>query len=294
MKFDEQLEEIKNELKQKDEELEKERTYNKLRTQFFSNISHELKTPLNVILGTIQILNKYDKDKLKEKHSEKYDKHIYVMKQNCYRLIRLVNNIVDSNKMEGGYYKIYQDNYNIVSVVEDITLSVADYIKNKDITLIFDTDIEEKIMACSPDKIERIMLNLLSNAIKFTNPGGSINVNMYDKGDRIVISVKDTGVGIPEDELNGIFDRFQQVESTIKRNGAGSGIGLSLVKSLVEIHDGTISVKSEVGKGTEFIIEFPEKMIEKETVKPYDDRMKENHIERIDIEFSDIYESVLK
>ncbi|MEQ8199093.1 MAG: ATP-binding protein [Clostridiaceae bacterium] len=142
-------------------------------------------------------------------------------------------------------------NCNIVNIVEEITLSVAEYIKSNHLNLIFDTDIEEKIVACDLDKIERIMLNILSNAIKFSDLGGNIFVNIYDGKKFITITIEDTGIGINEDKLNIIFDRFRQIDKSFTRN-EGSGIGLSLVKSLVEMQGGTILVESKYGAGTKF------------------------------------------
>jgi Osmosensitive K+ channel histidine kinase len=144
-------------------------------------------------------------------------------------------------------------------------------------------------MAIDPDKIERIMLNLLSNAIKFTNTGDEIRVNIVDKNDRIFISVEDTGVGIPEDKLQMIFERFGQVEKTIKRNKEGSGIGLSLVESLVDLHGGNISVRSRLGEGSEFVIELPIKLVIDEEKSNNHNMLYESKVERINIEFSDIY-----
>jgi signal transduction histidine kinase len=180
------------------------------------------------------------------------------------------------------------ENHNIVSIIEGITLSVADYVKGKDIELIFDTDVEEKIMACDTDKIERIILNLLSNAIKFTKPGDKIMVSVFDRNEKILISVKDSGIGIPKEKLDIIFERFEQVESSLSRNKYGSGIGLSLVKSFVEMQEGKIDIKSEVGIGTEFLIELPVKLTEK-NYDYKDDINSEGRVERINIEFSDIY-----
>lgn len=209
------------------------------------------------------------------------------MKQNCYRLVRLVNNLIDISKFDSGYFKLNLHNHNVVNVVEDITLSVADYAKNKGIQLIFDTDIEEKEMAIDLDKIERIILNLLSNSIKFTDKGGQILVSLIDKDNKIQISIKDNGVGIPKDKLNVIFERFGQVDKTLARNKEGSGIGLSLVKSIVDMHDGTIKVLSEFGNGSEFIIELPVRLVEEEQVS--DGRLYESKVEKINIEFADIY-----
>ena len=171
-------------------------------------------------------------------------------------------------------------------MIEDITLSIADYVENKGIKLIFDTNVEEKITAVDGDKIERIMLNLLSNAVKFTNSGGQILVNVIDKGETVSIIVKDTGTGIPEDKKNLIFERFGQVDKTLSRNREGTGLGLCLVKSFVELHGGTIAIESQVGLGSSFIIDLPVKHVEKNAENK---AFYETDTERINIEFSDIY-----
>lgn len=261
-----------------------------MRTEFFANISHELKTPLNIIFGSMQIISMMISDKDKPIDKVKIINTLSIQRQNCLRLLRLINNLIDSNKLESGEFDINLTNCNVVSLVEEITLSVADYIKSKNINLVFDTNIEEKIIACDPDKIERIMLNLLSNAVKFTGLVGSIYVSVFDGKEFITITVEDTGIGIPEDKLDIIFDRFRQVDKSLTRSREGSGIGLSIVKSLVEIHGGTISVESNYGKGTKFIIKLPVRTTDiennKERNKLFND---DNYVERISIEFSDIY-----
>ena len=259
---------------------------NKAMTEFFSNISHELKTPLNVILGAVQILSLQTKDVYSNSAELRSIKYLNTIKQNCYRLVRLVNNLIDISKFDSGYYKVDLHNHNVVSVVEDITLSVSDYAKNSGVDLIFDTDIEEKEMAVDLDKIERVILNLLSNAIKFTDEGGQILVSLWDKKDKIQISIKDNGIGMPQDKLDMIFERFGQVEKTLIRNKEGSGIGLSLVKSIIDMHGGNIKVLSEYGMGSEFIIELPVRLVEEEEI--FNGRI-ESKVEKISIEFSDIY-----
>ena len=170
-------------------------------------------------------------------------------------------------------------------------MSVASFVEQRDINLVFDTEIEELTIACDPDKIERIMLNLLSNSVKFTPQGGSIYVNIYDKDDNIRIVVEDTGIGIPENMRQSIFERFVQVDRSISRNQEGSGIGLSLVKSLVDMHRGTISLESEEGKGSKFTIELPKKTVDKKAEVIEGGFIdKKNNVEKINIEFSDIYE----
>lgn len=270
---------------------EKLKELDKLKSDFMSTISHELRTPLNLILSTLQLTSlnisstaetPFDK--------EKFKRHIGIMKQNCYRLLRLVNNLIDVTKIDAGYFDLSLSNNNIISVVEEITLSIAEYIESKGISLVFDTDTEEKIIACDPDKMERIMLNLIANAVKFTEAGGSILVNIQDLGEYILISVKDTGIGISKDKQEMIFERFIQVDTSLTRSKEGSGIGLSLVKSLVEMHNGAIKVESEPNVGSEFIITLPATLVDDNhnTVKSHSYKIQEN-IEKINIEFSDIY-----
>ncbi|GCD10241.1 hypothetical protein Ctaglu_18640 [Clostridium tagluense] len=157
--------------------------------------------------------------------------------------------------------------------------------------MIFDTETEEKIIACDPDKIERIILNLLSNAIKFTPSKGYIYVNIYDGQDKTIISVKDTGIGIKEDMKNLIFQRFIQVDKSTSRNREGSGIGLSLVKSLVELHNGKIDLITSIGNGSEFIIELPNTQVKTVNTNPENLQESKNNknLELINLELSDIY-----
>lgn len=253
----------------------------RLKTEFFANLSHELRTPINVIYSALQVVDLNPE----EKNIKKYN---LVIKQNCYRLLRLINNIIDSTKIDAGFLTLNLTYKNIVPVVEDIVLSISPYVESKGMNLIFDTDIEEKSLDFDPDIIERIILNLLSNAVKFGHKNGNINVNIFDKDSSIVISVKDDGIGIPESHQSFIFDRFKQVDKSFTRNNEGSGIGLSLVKSLIELHSGTIKLNSKEGIGSEFIIELPVL----ETLKHCCEAKKisqDNIVQKINIEFSDIY-----
>jgi signal transduction histidine kinase len=261
----------------------------KLKTEFFSNISHELRTPVNVIMSALQMCEIFNKEELLTKNKDKLKKYFIIMKQNCYRLIKLVNNLIDITRIDSGYLQLEPQNYNIVNVVEDITLSVVDYVENKGINLVFDTEVEEKIIACDPDKIERIILNLLSNSIKFTKPGGSIFINMKEEEDSIIISVKDTGIGIPVEKQKLVFERFVQVDKSLSRINEGSGIGLSLVKSLVEMHGGSIYLNSIPDMGSQFIIKLPVTTLSS-SISSYNNKyINQSNTERINIEFSDIY-----
>lgn len=285
------IENLERDMNEKTRQLEQVATYEKMRTEFFANISHELRTPVNVIFSALQLIScKMVNLKEANYNLEQYEKNINIMRQNCFRLVRLINNLIDVTKIDSGYLNLNLVNCDIINIVEDITQSVAQYIDTKGLTLIFDTEVEEKIMACDPEKIERVMLNLISNAVKFTKSGGHVFVNVKDKVDSIVISVKDTGRGIPKEKQEIIFERFMQVDKSLARQNEGSGIGLSLVKSLVEMHKGTIRVESKVDKGSEFFVELPVGILEGiENIEDTSNYIIQDNVEKINIEFSDIY-----
>ena len=271
-------------------ELKKEIEAENLKNQFFANLSHEFKTPLNIILSVIQLLDmNIANEKIYAKEDVRLLNHINLIKQNAYRLLRLANNLIDMSKIDAGYYNLKFCKNNIVSIVEDISLSVAQYASDKGLSLVFDTDCEEVNIACDPDKIERILLNLLSNSIKNTEDGGKIFVNLTTDEDNVSISVGDNGKGIPKDKLSKIFDRFEQVDKCLNRSYEGSGIGLSLVHSLVEMHNGRIDVRSKLDVGSEFKFTIPKNLVSDYDDIEHDFIISENRIERCNIEFSDIY-----
>jgi signal transduction histidine kinase len=270
--------------------LDKVVEYDKLKTEFIANMSHELRTPLNIIFSTAQLFSLYISKEKGLNNVDKLTQYTNTIKQNCYRLLRLVNNLIDITKIDSGFMKLNLKNKNIVEVVEKITLSTVDYIQSMSRTIIFDTNTEEQIMAVDEEKIERILLNLISNAVKFTKSGGIIEVIMYNTSTYSVITVRDNGIGIPEDKLSQVFERFKQVDNLLSRRHEGSGIGLSIVKSLVEMHEGKISVKSKYEEGTEFTIIIPVKIVSNDDKQDLKENLtNEINIEKIQIEFSDIY-----
>lgn len=259
----------------------------KAQEELLVNISHELKTPLNVISSTAQLLDMYYKSGSLENKKDIIIKYISSIKLNSYRLSKLINNIIDTSKIEAGFFELNLSNNNIVEIVEETVMSVTNYTEIKGLNIIFDTDIEEKIIACDPEKIERIILNLISNAIKFSNEGGEIFVNIQDMNEWVEISVRDTGVGIEKNHLDMIFDRFKQVDKSLSRNAEGTGIGLSLVKAIVELHGGSISVESEYGEGSKFIVVLPARAVTEQHALL--NRNMKNRSESIEVEFSDVY-----
>lgn len=262
-----------------------------IRTQFFANISHEFKTPINIVYSCLQLLD-IRKNQGSLALLQSYDKYRENIKQNCHRMLRLVNNLVDITKIDSGFMNLEFSNYDIVSLVEDIVLSVVPYVHNNNINIIFDTSIEEIEIKCDADSIERIILNLLSNAIKFTEKNGEILVEIDNNDKWIIIKVRDNGIGIQDEFKDIIFDRFIQGDKSLNRKKEGSGIGLALVKSLVEFHEGIVEINKEYKNGSEFIVKLPNVKVHEEQLKKKNiiEKNEEEIIEKINIEFSDIYE----
>lgn len=261
----------------------------KIQDEIYSNVSHELKTPLNVIFSANQMLDFYLTKDLSKEIKDKLISYNDIIKQNCLRQIKLINNILDLSKSNSGNLILNLSNENIVDIVENIVKSVSEYVKSKELRILFETNVEQKVIACDLIMIERVMLNLISNAIKYSNKGDKIYVNVIDKGNIINITVKDTGTGIEKKHLDLIFQRFYQADKSLSRKAEGTGIGLSLIKSIVKLHGGNISVESEVGKGSVFKVELPAKTIEVVEESENFKNIHNNKIEMINIEFSDIY-----
>lgn len=264
-----------------------ERELEKLRLDFFSNLTHEFRTPLNLIFSSVQLIEQ-SIYKIKQVDINALIKYLGIIEQNGMRLLKLVNNLIDSTRIDSGCLDYIPKNHDIVSFVENICNSVVEFSKLQSIELTFDTDEEEKIIAFDSDKMERILLNLLSNAIKYNKDIGNIDVSIKCNDDYIDIKVKDTGIGIPNDKLEDIFEKFKQVDNRLTKVSEGSGIGLSIVKSLVDLHDGIISVKSDLGLGTEFKVSIPNKTILNQNLN-YIKNESINMDKKIQIEFSDIY-----
>lgn len=270
--------------------IEKSNEMEKLRMEFFANISHEFKTPVNLIYSALQLLE------LKLKNYiggdvESYINYIKIAQQNVFRLLKLINNLIDSTKLEAGFFNINIKNHDIVSCVEDITMSICEFAEKNKISITFDTEEEEKIIAFDLNHLERILLNILSNSIKFNRENGNIDVNMGFDEKYVNISIKDTGIGIPKDKIGLLFDRFKKINNRLTKVNEGSGIGLFIANELVKINGGEMKVNSELGEGTEFIIKIPIKRFENEVLDEIalTSCERENREELYKIELSDIY-----
>ncbi|MDO4534343.1 MAG: sensor histidine kinase, partial [Clostridium perfringens] len=265
-------------------------TANKSKDHFISNISHELRTPVAVIVSANQLLKlKMEKYDFEEKQN--LTEKLNIIDKNCYRLMRLVNNIIDIAKIDANFMKVNSKNLNAVELLEDLVMSVIPYAENKNVNIIFDTQEEEIIMALDKEKMERIVLNLLSNAIKFSKEGGTVFFNIYIEDNNLVFYVADNGIGIEKDDLEKIFEKFIQVDETMTRKNEGSGIGLSLVKSFVRLHNGKIYVESTPKEGSKFTVKLPITLINDHSdLKVVKNATEENNSKiSTKMEFSDIY-----
>ncbi|MDI9819034.1 MULTISPECIES: ATP-binding protein [unclassified Legionella] len=223
-----------------------------LKSDFIANISHELRTPLTLILGPLKTILE-DPQSLPDELRE----NLFRIQRNAARLYILVNNILDSSKLEAGKFGIQEEPINLNELIVQLVDDMKDLAEKRQIKLQFIAEQEINNILLDKQIIEKIILNLLSNALKFTPVGGSIIVKLNKQGERINLMVSDTGTGIPKAQLPIIFERFRQVDSSITRVHEGTGIGLAVVKQLVELMQGNISVDSEPGEGTTFIIDLP-------------------------------------
>ena len=255
-----------------------------LKKQFFSNISHELRTPINLIYSAIQLNDIY----INDNQISNINKNNEIIKQNCLRLIRTINNFIDANKISEGYLQSNKDIYNIVDIVEDVSQASYRYMQKQNINMIFDADEEEIFVKCDYIQIQRIMLNLLSNSVKYGKDGTTIWVNVFSQGEVVTISVKNDGYAIPESIQPFLFDKFTKINKAFNREKEGSGLGLYLTKGLIELQGGSITINSKEGEGTEFDIYLPKWS---GTIDYDDVNIAEiNDLdEKVDIEFSDIY-----
>lgn len=253
-----------------------------LKNEFYSNISHELRTPINLIYSALQ-LNEIN---LEEESIEPLMARNKIIRQNCLRLIRTINNFIDTNRISEGFLKPNMKVWNIVSVIENISMECTSYFEKIDGTITFDSIEEEICVECDKDMMERIMLNLLSNSIKYGKRGGKVYIYIEEEGEIVLIHVSNNGYVIDKNMQPYIYDKFTKINKSLNREREGSGLGLFLVKALLELQGGVIELKSNCKVGSEFIIKLP-KSYEEENVE-YKYEMVAIK-EKVDMEFSDIY-----
>ena len=248
---------LQNSLRLEHLELEKEREFDQIKTKFFTNISHEFRTPLTLISGPISKLIASAED---NKTSANELKYFYLIEQNTKRLAQLTNQLLDFRKIETGTMKLELYHGDIVPFIKDITDRFLQFAQSKDILIRFSAFKESIDAWFDPDKLDKIISNLISNALKFTGENGEVSIDVAfnrNNPDHILIKVRDSGIGITPEELNHIFNRFYQVSNSNKSIFEGSGIGLALAKDMALLCKGDISAESVVGKGSVFTVELP-------------------------------------
>lgn len=248
--------EQKNIIKNERQEKERIEELNQLKLRFFTNISHEFRTPLTLISGPLSKISTYQTDNEEQKYL------LRIVQNNVKRLLLLVNELMDFRKAENEKYNLRVSNTNLVGFLEHIIDCFSENALENSIVISFNNSIDanEEIWF-DQGILDKVIFNLLSNAIKHTPKDKAISVSLEKQGAEALITIKDSGIGIAQEDLEKIFDRFYQIEKDGQASSYGTGIGLAFVKRLIQVHRGRISVESEVGKGTSFLISIP---IEKE------------------------------
>ncbi|WP_242850623.1 ATP-binding protein [Clostridium lundense] len=256
---------------------------NKMKDEFLTIISHELRTPLTIIYSSLQLAyNIYGKE-----ITPNIDKTFNRIKQNCSRLLKLTNNIMDISKAEEEMLCVNNKEFDVVMETERIVNLVNSYGVTKGLDIIFDTNEEECKVVIDKEKYERILLNLLSNAIKYTPHNKHIYVYIDVKKDYFTLTIKDEGIGIPENKIDSIFDRCTQIDSTLSRGAEGLGLGLTVVKKFVEAMKGSIYVKSKESEGSEFIVVLDKHSKISNSISSWA-TLSDNFVDIVNIEMSDI------
>lgn len=239
--------------------LEKEREVDRLKSDFFANISHEFRTPLSLILGPIETL-------LSKLSDPNHRFQLNLMRKSASRLLRLINQILDLSKLQFGRLELKVTEFNAVKLIKGVSATFESLLESKGIRLNFKSSDENVMLYGDQEQIETICINLISNAIKFSDEGGVITVQLNRVGPsssdknpegELELQITDNGIGIPAEQVEHIFDRFYQAGSASEKRYGGTGIGLALTKELVELHHGNISVTSELGKGTTVTVRLP-------------------------------------
>jgi len=228
------------------------RKLEKTRTEFAANVSHELRTPLASIKGFTETLLD---GALDDKKNNK--KFLGIIQENVNRLDRLISDILDLSKMESGKLKLVKDLFDIRVAIDKAVEILGPAAKKKSVS--FETKIPSdfpKVFA-NEEMLEQVFINLLDNAVKFNKEGGSVIVEAKGTASSIIISVKDSGAGIPLNDQARIFERFYRVDKTRSRELGGTGLGLAIVKHIIELHGGTIGVESNLNEGSMFFFELP-------------------------------------
>lgn len=232
------------------------------KNKLYANITHELRTPLTVIMGmTDELATNSQQLAVSKQEKDTIEKELDLIKRNSHSLLQHVNQLLDLSKLDAGMLNLHNEQGDIINYLTYLTESFHSMAHEKNLRLMFYSEISELVMDFDAEKIQHVVYNLLSNAMKFTEAGGKVVLHVTqtnrDNQPFLQLKVQDTGVGIPAGQLNNIFDRFFQVDNSNTLKNEGTGIGLALTKELVELMGGSITVESALGKGSTFILLLP-------------------------------------
>ena len=255
---EQEREKIRQLLENERKETERQRAFDQVKIKFLTNLSHEFRTPISLIVGPVETL-------LNQEHDKEKENQLSMIKRNARRLLNLVNQLLDFRKLEEQEVKLNTSNDDFVTFVGDVAESFRDLADRRYINFKYSSTISTYYTTFDKDKIERILFNLLSNAFKFTGQEGYITLGLHESENKneLFINVSDTGIGMTEEEQEKVFDQFFQGKTHESIMNQGSGIGLSITKEFVRLHGGDISVESTYGKGSVFTICLPLELLSK-------------------------------
>jgi len=232
---------------------------NRAKSEFLAMVSHELRTPLNAIIGFSEMMSQ---EMFGPVGNKRYKGYVGDIRRSGTHLLGLINNILDLSKVESGRFGLTEQEVDLGDGISETVRLVTKLAESGDVNL--DCDVPDDLPELQGDRqaIKQILLNLLSNAIKFTEPDGHVRVNAgVDRAGQLVLAVEDTGIGIPEESIDSVFEPFTQVDSSLSRQFEGTGLGLPLTRSLVELHDGSVKLESKPGVGTKVTVTFPRERV---------------------------------
>jgi len=231
----------------------KAKAADRAKSKFLANMAHELRTPLNAIIGFSEVI-KLDKVKSRERHPE-YAGYIHDAGS---ILLDIINGILDLARIEAGKVELQEEFIGFSSLIHSVITTINPIAQRKSVEVACVTGDPPLMVNVDPTKFKQIMLNLMSNSVKFTKPGGGIRiVSALDKSGDLVLQISDTGIGIPPEQIERVFQPFEQVADHLTREHEGTGLGLPIAKALIELHDGELGLSSEVGVGTTARLRLP-------------------------------------
>ena len=234
------------------EDITELRRLEQVRTDFAANVSHELKTPLTSIQGFVETLDAGAIDNPEMAH-----KFLRIIMMETERLTRLINDILSISKLESGDTEVATERIRLDKKAHDVCEMLSIHAADKQVTINNRLNDEPVYIIGNPDRVEQLLINLTENAIKYNKPGGSVTVQVFSNANEANVTISDTGIGIAEEHLPRLFERFYRVDKGRSRQMGGTGLGLAIVKHIVRSMNGEIEVQSKLGEGTEFLITLP-------------------------------------